>query len=303
MSAIEMTAGASPRADISERSQLLRIDPDSFLEDFNRKPFIFGHNLSSSALFSLPRLIELSKRLPAGCVRYNSGNIPVATGLYEGPQTGLSVEQTIKQIEDCHSWMVLKYVEQDPEYRQLLDNCLDEIQSVIDPVDPGMSGRHGFIFITSPRSITPFHLDPEYGTLLQIRGSKSVKTLDISNRNMLTEQAIEGFFSLPRIDPIFKEEYGEKAARFILRPGEGLHLPYIVPHWVENGPEVSISFSLTFRTDWTERKSIVHHVNGRLRRRGFTPTPFGDSPVKDYAKFFAFRLERRLKRRGEREKG
>jgi hypothetical protein len=227
----------------------------------------------------------------------------VATGLYEGPQTGLSVEQTIKQIEDCNSWMVLKYVEKDPEYRRLLDACLDEIQSVIDIVDPGMSGRHGFIFITSPRSITPFHLDPEYGTLLQIRGSKTVKTLDISDRNALTEQAIEGFFSDPRIDPQFKEEYGEKAARFTLRPGEGLHLPYIIPHWVENGPEVSISFSLTFRTDWTERKSIVHNVNGRLRRRGFTPAPFGNSPIKDYAKSFAFRLERRLKRRGEGEKG
>ncbi len=296
MSDVEMTAAASPRAVRAADRRMLRIDADSFRESFNRRPFIFGHNISDSALFSLPRLIELSKRLPVDCVRYNSGDIPVATGLYEGPQTGLSIEQTIRQIEDCRSWMVLKYVEQDPEYRRLLDHCLDEIQSVIDPVDPGMSGRHGFIFISSPGSTTPFHLDPEYGTLLQIRGSKIVKTLDVYDRNVLSEKAIEGFFSVPRIDPRFKDEYGEQAARFTLRPGEGLHLPYIVPHWVENGPDVSISFSLTFRTHWSERKSIVHNVNGRLRSRGFTPAPFGNSPIKDYAKFFAFRLERRAKR-------
>lgn len=296
MSAVETMAGASHQPARSADRTMLRIDADSFRGRFNIRPFTFGHNLCGSQLFSLPRLIELSERLPADCVRYNSGDIPVETGLYEGPQTGLSVEQTIRQIEECQSWMVLKYVERDAEYRRLLDQCLDEIESVIDPIDPGMSGRHGFIFISSPRSTTPFHLDPEYGTLLQIRGDKTVKTLDVHDRDLLPEQAIEGFFSIPRIDPRFKDEYREKAARFTLSPGEALHLPYIVPHWVENGPEVSVSLSLTFRTEWSERKSIVHGVNARLRRRGITPSPFGHSPVKDYAKFFAFRLERRAKR-------
>jgi len=43
------------------------------------------------------------------------------------------------------------------------------------------------------------------------------------------------------------------------------------PHFVENGPNISISFSITFRTPDLDRASMVHNVNAYLRRRGWHP--------------------------------
>jgi cytochrome P450 len=38
-----------------------------------------------------------------------------------------------------------------------------------EPLAPGMCQREGFIFISSPGAVTPFHLDPEHNFLLQIK--------------------------------------------------------------------------------------------------------------------------------------
>src|SRR5215471_18323958 len=112
---------------LSRLPRLLDIDGEPFRAGFNRAPFLIRHHLAGHPLFSLQRLIELANRLPEEKVKYNGADISVATGLYDGPRTGLSVRETIQQIEECRSWMVINNVELDPEYRQLLDRCLDEV--------------------------------------------------------------------------------------------------------------------------------------------------------------------------------
>jgi len=152
--------------------RLLDIDGETFRASFNRSPFFIKHNLAGHRLFSLHRLIELASRLPEEKVKYNGAHISVATGLYGGPRTGLSIRETIRRIEECRSWMVINNVELDPEYRLLMDRCLDEVQVFSEAIDPGMCRREGYIFISSPHSVTPFHMDPEYNFLLQVRGEK-----------------------------------------------------------------------------------------------------------------------------------
>jgi hypothetical protein len=271
---------------------LLQLDPDVFRARFNREPFIVAHDLADNPLFTLPRLIDLAKRLPAGHVKYNAGAIPVHTVLYKGPRTGLSAEETIRRIEECRSWMVLKWVHQDPDYRAVLNRCLDEVQALSEPLDPGMCKREAFIFVTSPSSTTPYHLDPEYSFLLQIKGRKSVYVLDGST---LSEKELERYYAAG-IDPIFTEACREKAVRFDLGPGLGLHFPVTVPHWVENHDEYSISFSITFRTAASERRSVVYDVNDSLRGLGIDPAPYGRSALRDSAKFHAFRAARRFRK-------
>jgi hypothetical protein len=68
------------------------------------------------------------------------------------------------------------------------------------------------------------------------------------------------------------------------------------PHYVRNGPDVSISFSITFRTPDLERRSIIHNVNAGLRRRGWDPLPFGTSRWRDALKYQTYRVWRRLRR-------
>jgi hypothetical protein len=288
---------ASPCLNVSTSAQqsadhLLGFDAETFRARFNRKPFIIAHGLVNHPLFALPQLINFSKRLPAGHVRYNAGAIPVDTALYKGPQTGLSIEETIRRIEECRSWMVLKWVQEDRDYRAVLNRCLDEVQALSEPLDPGMCKREAFIFVTSPSSMTPYHLDPEYSFLLQIKGRKSVYVMDGST---LSEKELERYYSAG-IDPVFTEACREKAMRFDLEPGLGLHFPVTVPHWVETHDEYSISFSITFRTASSERRSVVYEVNDSLRKLGFNPTPYGRSALRDSVKFHAFRAARRARK-------
>src|ERR1051325_4467218 len=260
MSAARVTADARMSASTiatQRADQLLEFDSEIFRAKFNRKPFIIAHDLVNHPLFTLAQLIELSKRLPAENVKYNAGDIPPATILYKGRQTGLSVEETIRRIEECRSWMVLKWVQQDPAYGAVLDRCLDEVRALSEPIDPGMCKKEAFIFVTSPSSTTPYHMDPEYSFLLQIKGTKTVYILDRSN---LSEEELERYYSAGK-DPIFTEACREKAMRFDLRPGLGLHFPVTVPHWVETHGEYSISFSITFRTAASERRSLVYDLN------------------------------------------
>jgi hypothetical protein len=276
--------------------KLLDIDGETFRAGFNRAPFLIRHHLADHPLFSLERLIELASRLPEEKVKYNGADISVATGLYGGPRTGLSIRETIHQIEECRSWMVINNVELDPEYRQLLDRCLDEVQLFSEPIDPGMFRREGFIFISSPLSVTPFHMDPEYNFLLQVRGKKQISIWDSRDRSVLSEIALERYFSDADTQIVFKEEFQQKASVFELTPGTGLHFPVIAPHWVRNGDEVSVSFSVTFRTPASERRRIVHCANADLRRIGVNPTPQGVSAFRDLAKFYAFQAQNRIKR-------
>jgi hypothetical protein len=273
----------------------LEINADEFRAGFNRQPFMIGHRLAGHPLFELPRLIELAARLPEDCVAYNAGNVAVDEGIYTGPRNGLTVAETIRRIEACQSWMVLKRVEADAEYKRLLDECLDEVQQLSEPLAPGMCKREGFIFISSPGSVTPYHLDPEFNFLLQVRGSKMVHIWNPNDRSVLTEEELDAYWEDQK-NIAFRDEYEQKASVFELTPGRGLHFPVTAPHWIQNGSEVSVSFSITFQTPANERRAIVHGINAALRRRGWKQIAASRSAMLDAVKYNAWRIQRRLKR-------
>jgi hypothetical protein len=272
---------------------LLLVSRRSVLENLNRKPFSVVHHLSDEKLLSLPRLIALAKALPEDLVEYNAGDIPVSMSHVQTPRTGLSVEDTIRRIENCKSWMVLKQVERDPDYQKLLDSCLDEIQQFSEAVSPGMKGRAAFIFISSPHCVTPFHIDPEYNFLLQIRGSKQVH---IYPRGIVSERDIEDRFATEHRNLSFDERHHAAGTIFNLVPGKGVHVPIAAPHWVKNGNDVSISFSITFQTAASERQASLYRFNAHLRNLGIQPAPVGSSAFRDTIKLHAFEIARKTLR-------
>lgn len=274
---------ASPR-----QQRLIEVEASDFLRDFEKRGFYIRHNLTNHPLFSLPRLIELSKALPEKDFEYNAGHVPISLDPNETPRTGLSVEETIRRIDECASWMVMKNVEQVPEYKALLDDCLDEIQELSESIVPGMTRREGFIFVSSPGSVTPYHLDPEHNFLLQIRGTKTMYQFDRNDRTIITDQEFEKTFTGSR-NLIFKDEYQQRAQEFVLTPGMGLHVPLTTPHWVKNGNEVSISFSITFRSKVSIRREGIFKMNAALRKTGLAPSPVGQLPIADLLKYASFR--------------
>lgn len=264
---------------------LLDIDPGTFRRCFDRRPFLIGHSLVGHPLFEVPRLLALCRSLPEDSIEYNAGNLPVSVRPECTPRNGLDAQETIRRIAECDSWLVLKYVEQDPEYRALLHRCLAEVAVHSEPIRPGMHMAQGFVFISSPGSMTPYHMDPEHNFLLQIRGSKRIHMFDGHDRTVLSEEALERFYcGGPR-----NMEYAGQESRegwvFDLLPGAGLHFPVTAPHYVRNGREVSISFSITFRTPDLRRRRLVHICNAHLRRHGMHPAPVGAHPWRDRIKY------------------
>ena len=59
--------------------------------------------------------------------------------------------------------------------------------------------------------------------------------------------------------------------RFALGPGEALFVPVMAPHFVRNGPEPSVSLSITWRSEWSFAEADARGFNGLLRRIGLNP--------------------------------
>ncbi|MBI3649766.1 MAG: transcription factor [Acidobacteria bacterium] len=277
----------------SETPRHLEIDDAEFRRHFNRKAFHIRHHLADHPLFTLPRLVELYRSLPEGHVEYNAGNIPVSQDPNLTPHNGLSPEETIRRIEECQSWLVIKHVENQPGYRELLNECLDQIEPHSEAFAPQMCKREAFIFISSPGSVTPFHMDPEYSFLLQIRGHKTISMFDGADRSILSEEDLEQYLSGGHRNLTFKDEFQAKAWVNELTPGQGLHVPLTTPHWVQNGNAVSVSFSIAFQSKQSEQKKIVYTTNAYLRKKGLQPVAYGTSKWRDEAKYFSYRALRR----------
>jgi hypothetical protein len=182
--------------------------------------------------------------------------------------------------------MVLKRAEADAECVDVLNRCLDEIEPLSERIEPGMCEREAAIFVTSPASITPYHMDHEINFLLQIRGSKTISVFSASDREVLSEQELEKHFSGPAIhrNMVFHERYQERAQVFELKAGYGIHIPTTDPHWIKNGDGVSISFSNGFKTRASLRRGMIYKLNGRLRKMGLHPAPYGKGALRDTMK-------------------
>jgi hypothetical protein len=259
---------------------------------FGKAPFLVRHDLSGHPLFELPRLVELAQRLPAAQVEYNAGDLPVSQDPARTPRNGLSAEETIRRIETCRSWLVLKDVQAAPQYAALLERCLAEVRASAG-LDC-MKDRAAFIFVSSPGAVTPYHMDPEENFLLQLRGRKTLHVWDAADRTVLTEQELERFFTGAHRNLAFKDGYQARASSFELQPGSGVHVPLASPHWVMNGAQVSVSFSITFQTRASQRRTQAHRVNARLRRWGLEPFPAGRSALRDGLKQLAYRISARV---------
>lgn len=286
----------APHVAATTSDRLVELDARLLDGAFDRRPFTLRHHLRGHPLFELSSLIALARRLPEDGIEYNAGDIPVSVDPEKTPHNGLSAEETLRRIRECRSWMVLKNVERAPAYQDLLNACLEEVAAAAGDWIAEMRNRQGFIFISSPNAVTPYHIDPEHNFLLQIEGTKTVSIFDPQDRELLSEEALEQFFRGAHRNLEYRDHYQQRAQTFRLVPGTGLHFPVAAPHWVKNGGEVSISFSITFRTPASERREILYKINSVLRKNGIRPSPPGGSPGRDAVKLGVFETLRRTRR-------
>ncbi len=269
---------------------------DVFAGIYPEQPSLLRHRLVGHPLFELDTLVELAQRIRPVDVEYNRGDLPVGLDPAATPQNGLSVADTIRSIEECGSWMVLKFIEQDPTYRELLHSVLAELEPVVHPVTGEMLKLEGFIFISSPGAVTPFHFDPEHNILLQIRGSKVMTVFPAGDETLASGAAHEAFHNGGHRNLAWRDEFTEKGRAFELTPGKAIHVPVKAPHWVQNGPEVSISFSITWKSEWSYQEADARSLNRLLRKLGVDPAPTKRFPDRNLAKSVAYRALNKAQR-------
>lgn len=246
------------------------------------------HRLGDHPLLQIDALVELGKRLAARrLVRTHAADATAGTSFADAPTlhpNTKSAEQTLAGIAEARAWMSLLNVQADDVYRRLVDEVLDEARPQIESKDPGMCYRAGWIFVSSPGAVTPFHIDHEHNIILQIFGTKRLYTWDPFDREVVSERAQELFHDQhSRELVVWKEEFRKRARVFELAPGMGGYMPSTTPHMVENGPGPSITVSFTYYTDSTRRRELLYRGNARLRRLGLTPRPVGTSRSRDRA--------------------
>lgn len=247
------------------------------------------HTLMGHPLLQLNNLVELARRLEqTGSVRAHNGGAAPATSFTTAPESHPireSLEQTMRRIETSNAWMALHNIQNDPTYRKLVDEVLDYVRPAVEPKDPGMCHRAGWIFVTSPNAVTPYHLDHEHNFILQVQGEKTIHVFDPLDRSITSDRALELFhMQHSRELVVYRDELAAKARVFQAQPGMGAYMPSTAPHWVKNGNNVSITVSFTYYTRRTLEQKAVFRANATLRSLGLTPTPAGQSAVGDWCK-------------------
>ncbi len=248
------------------------------------------HQLLDHRLLQLDALVDLATALPEDSVEYNPGNLPVGIRPEDVPVSTLSAADTIRSIEENGSWMVLKRIEQHPDYAQLLKDTLAEIEPLVVLRTGKMLGLEGFIFISSPGSVTPFHFDPEHNILLQVRGTKTMTVFPADDEQLVGPEAHEKFhLGQHHRNQHWEDAFAAKGQPFTIVPGEAIYVPVKAPHWVQNGDTVSISLSITWRSEWSYSEADARAFNYLVRKAGITPQTPAPWPSRNTGKSLAYR--------------
>jgi hypothetical protein len=267
-------------------------DPQGlFGQNYNRKTFCFPHGLSSSPLFDLDSLIELSKRMPDHRDTYwSNGKVAVGNGWEAGTGGRMSLQDTITHIAENDSIVILKHTEQDPVYGPVLQDFLGRVVSLAgEQMRSDVTVGEALILISSPNRVTPYHMDGETNFLVQVRGDKWFYVFDHEDRGLVTYEDRERYFSGDISAIPYKQEWQKNAVAYDLKAGYGVHVPLCAPHWVQNRDNVSVAISITYELRSVERLTRIHRINKRLRRLGIKPTPPGVSAWRDQLKVGAAR--------------
>ncbi|WP_266182491.1 cupin-like domain-containing protein [Dyella humicola] len=250
------------------------------------RPQAVRHRLTEHPLLQPDQLVALGKRFEGTTHLFTFNNQAGADANFDEVArmypNRRSVTETLQQIHLAKAWMLLRHVQADPAYRELIDTALDSIQPAIERHDPGMYYRAGWIFVASSHTTTPFHIDRNHGILLQIRGAKKVYVWDQDDIEVCSECARDSFHSSHNLDLVkWHEEFRERAHLFEVGPGMGAYIPITSPHMVETGTEPSITISLTYSTRATRHNAMEHVLHDLLRRHGMSPPPVGNNKLLD----------------------
>ena len=259
-----------------------------------RTPVPFRHGMHEHPQFGLDEIARLAEALPGGSISAESAEKPLVAG-DSGP-TALSVSaigDQIRHLADNDSWFTLLNIEQDPTYRGIVNEVIEGMAANAGLDPRGLRRRMGFVFASSPGSVTSAHFDIEHSFLLQLQGQRTLSYgvfPDRATRDDEVRRYWNGSFG--RL-----AEMPEHVLDLELQPGSGAYIPPYHPHWIRNGDATSLSLTVTFFNRDNADESMAQAFNERIRKVGLKPRPYGQSAARDRIKVSAMRAYGATKRR------
>jgi len=275
---------ASAAAPSAARPVPFAIVPDDTTAFSPNRVATLRHNFHEHPMLQLPQLELLAKELmlDSKC-RFLAPGTTVASEFTHSPRSPLKrdLDEVFRRIEEPGTWIALYNIETIPRYLALLEEIIATVRPHIEREQRDIIKMTGFIFISAPPSVTPFHIDRENNFWLQLRGHKTITTWDREDRHTVAAADVDDFIVWRSLDKVRLKDDARARGRELDRgPGEGLYFPSTTPHmtvsdtdWVRPGDGVAISIGVNFYTNVTRRHALVHQANWMLRRLGLEPTP------------------------------
>ena len=267
-----------------------RVWADDRAQFSSAKVSTIRHNFHEHPLMDLSELAKLAHRLmPSGQCRFINPGMTQASEFMHAPKSadGRDIDEVFARIQEPGAWVALYNVETDPQYRVFLDHVQEAVKPFVQDEQPGIFNVGGFVFISAPPSVTPFHIDRENNFWLQVRGRKTMNVWDHTDREVTVAKDVEEFILYGSLERIrLKENFRARSHELNTAPGDGVYFPSTSPHmtrsetdWVRPGDGVSVSIGTVFYSDVTRRHARVHQVNQVLRRLGITPRAPAESAL------------------------
>ena len=260
----------------------------AFDDAFPGEPVEFAHDLPRDDRLTLASVADLADRLPRRSVIADTAEQPLLVPQGGPPRGALQRPgDVIRDLRNANAWLTLLNVEDDPGMADLMNAHLDQLESVMITRRGNKRGklhrRVAFIFVSSPNSVTPVHYDIEHSLLMQVRGCKTV-SIGRFESDAVRRREFDRYWdgSHGRIENLPPE-----VAAYTLTPGRAVYIPPGTPHWVHNGPDISLSVTLTYFTAATIRENRIEDFNAYLRRRHLKTREPGRSAAVDTAKLCA----------------
>lgn len=266
---------------------------DIFARNYPEQGHVLAHNLALHPLMERAALADLSERLPAASIEYNRGDIAISADNNDDIANGMGIADTIRDIDNAQSWAVLKNIEQDPAYGALLHALLADIQPQIEAETGPMLTPQGYIFISSPNAVTPYHFDPEHNILLQLQGEKWMTQFPPGVERYAPSPCHEAYHLGAGRNLPWDDAFLDDGQICHLTPGKAVYVPVMAPHFVRNGAMASLSLSITWRSEWSYDEANARAFNAMLRKYGVTPAAPMRYPGRNRAKSIGWKLLRK----------
>lgn len=263
---------------------------------FNREPHLFRHRIENNDLFHLDRLGAAAEELYRRNGKANVYAMDSARRVDQLFNTNVAgdvdLAAFVRNIGQSQSWVVLKSLELIPGFDALFRDIIADFAADLKEFCPKYAhDLRGYLFISSPGTLTPYHIDGEWSLLAQVKGRKFYRIYDVCDPNVISNDEIEEFYH-GNFDAARHAPGKDATARdFVLEPGLALSQPRHAPHVVRVDPDHGYSMTLglsLLTNEWATEKA-AHQANRVLRNAGLRPHAVGLDRRLDLVKSLGYR--------------